>query len=150
MDITLPPPENQFDVNCCVFKAITHIMEWAQTLGAGDNATPYYLSALYAYYQYRRKYGKVSVDDGAYIRQAIDLTAKLGTCNEGMWPFKEGQTWAKQPPILTVEDPRVHQISDYWTLAGEGKQQTMDNILACLAERRPCMFGVVLYDSFRE
>jgi len=148
VDLVVPPVQDQFNVGSCVFKGITLAAEVAQVFGSTN--VPYYLSALDAYYDYRLTYDNVHVDDGAYIRLALERARKRGLCRESVWPYGNGENWDKQPPVAPV----YYKIYKYWGLDGNSKTEKVENIIAALASgvttsnNKVIVGGFSLYESF--
>lgn len=128
------PIEDQGSIGCCVFKALTSLMENAEF--------DYYFSALWLYYQYRLKFGDVSQDDGAYIGAAIKLAADIGCVNETLWPYDEDKWNVKPPDFGGV--PAQNKVNSYWSLG------SVEDILARLAQvvGNVVIFGMPVYESF--
>lgn len=128
------PVEDQGSVGCCVFKALTGLMETAKF--------DWYFSALWLYYKYRERFGDVTQDDGAYIRAAIKLAAEIGCPNEALWPYDENK-WNVKPPDFGAV-PAQNKVSAYWSLG------SVEDILARLAQvgGNGVIFGMPVYESF--
>jgi len=143
VDLPETPVTDQGDVNCCVFKALTSLMENAHF--------DIYLSALWLYYEYRLRYGNICLDDGAYIRAAIKLAAEIGTPHESLWPYDNGQKWAETPPDLAAEAAK-NRVKDYWSIEGPDNNATVNNILSRLAQPggNGVIFGMPVYESFEQ
>jgi len=133
------PINDQGASSSCVFNAgvksihFLQLREWKQEL--------VYLSRLFPYYNTRAVEGDVEQDAGATIRNAIKSFAKHGTCPESMWPFDLSKLKDKPSDACYLEAEK-HKITSYQRLT------TLEDMLQCLAEGFPFIFGITIYESF--
>ena len=134
-----PPINDQGASSSCVFNAgvnsihYLQLREWKQEL--------VYLSRLFPYYNTRCMEGDCNQDAGATIRNAIKAFAKYGTCQESVWPFDLTKLKDK-PSEDAYKDAEKHKITSYQRL------ETHQDMLQCLAEGFPFIFGITIYESF--
>ena len=99
------------------------------------------LSRLYIYFNERALEGTIDFDSGAQIRDGIKVLAKFGVCPESSWPYDISQ-FTRKPTAACYKEGLKHRISSYHRL------QTLDEMLNCLAEGFPFVFGFTVYESF--
>lgn len=134
-----PPINDQGASSSCVFNAAVkslhflQLREWKQEL--------VFLSRLFAYYNTRVLEGTEDQDPGATLRGAIKALAKHGVCSETLWPFDLAKLKDRPLPNCFAE-AESRRISCYQRLV------TIDDMLQCLAEGFPFIFGVTIYESF--
>jgi C1A family cysteine protease len=99
------------------------------------------LSRLFVYYNERVILGTVEWDSGATLRDGIKTLAKQGVCREVLWPYKT-ESFRKKPARACYREALDHQITHYERIV------TLQEMLACLAEGYPFVFGFSVYESF--
>lgn len=99
------------------------------------------LSRLFVYYNERVLENTVDSDSGAMLRDGIKTLAKQGVCTEKKWPYLISR-FRKKPPPSCYKEAEDHQITSYQRIL------TLDEMLACLAEGFPFVFGFTVYESF--
>jgi C1A family cysteine protease len=133
-----PPVADQEDLGSCVFFALSYALEMAQF---GQVRVPMNPSQLWAYWNYRRQFGDVARDDGAYIRNAIKSIVADGMPLEECWPYITGN-FAKTPPAECASTAKENRISEYFSL------DTLDEMLHCIASGFGFVCGISVYESF--
>jgi Cysteine protease len=105
------PPPDQATIGSCVANSSTSALEW---LYRKEQKAPVDFSRLYVYY-YARQYGgfPTSQDTGCYIRDAIKVLAKQGTCYEQTWPYSINQ-YKTKPPVNADTEAANHQALYYF------------------------------------
>jgi len=98
-------------------------------------------SRLFVYYNERVIEHTVKSDSGAMIRDGIKTLAKQGVCSEKIWPYKISK-FTDRPSAACYRQALKHQIISYYRI------HTLDEMLACLAEGFPFVFGFTVYESF--
>lgn len=95
----------------------------------------------FIYYNERAMEGTVRTDAGAYGRDGVKSLAKLGVCDESLWPY-DPKTMYHKPSAACYLAALPHRISEYLAL------HTLDDMLDCLAAGFPFVFGFTCYESF--
>lgn len=130
--------EDQGNLGSCTANALVGALEFLEKKKAAD---PQDLSRLFIYYNERVIEGSVSTDSGAMLRDGIKTLAKQGVCSEKIWPYNV-KRFAATPAARCYTDALDHQITSYHRIL------TLDEMLACLAEGFPFVFGFSVYESF--
>lgn len=99
------------------------------------------VSRLFIYYNERVLEGAVDFDSGASLRNGIKTLKKTGYCWESLWPYSI-ESFARKPPQKCYAQARAHRVQSYHRLT------TVSEMLACLAEGYPFVFGFAVYESF--
>ncbi len=99
------------------------------------------LSRLFIYYNERVILHTVSQDSGAMLRDGIKTLRKQGACDEKIWPYVIGRFTAK-PPKKCYDEAKLRLIESYHRIT------TLNEMLTCLAEGYPFVFGFSVYESF--
>jgi C1A family cysteine protease len=97
---------------------------------------------LFIYYNERAIEGTVDSDSGAMIRDGIKSVAKLGVCDEAIWPY-DITRFTDKPPTDAYRDGAKHQAMVYRRVLG-----TLHQMQGCLASGYPFVFGFSVYESF--
>jgi len=123
----------------CVFNAlVTHL----ESIGVNSGTVPPVdLSRMFAYYQYRKRFGEVSEDNGASIFYALKVLSGTGICAEELWPYVEGN-YAREPSPEAYRDALARPIGSYCQLVNLG------DMLSCIASGFGFVGGISVYDSF--
>lgn len=125
--------ENQRNIGSCTANAIAGAIEFLYPLVN--------ISRLFIYYNEREMIGTVNEDSGAYIRDGVKSCAKIGACNEKLWPYRT-MHFAIKPSARCYEDAMNRKILEYRRCEG------LYNTLGALAEGYPVIFGFSVYESF--
>lgn len=129
------PVEDQSDLGSCTANAGVGLLEF---LEIKDKIPFSDFSRLYVYYNERVEDGDVNEDAGSELRTAAKVMAKYGACSEKSWPYDVNK-FAVKPPATCYKEGMQHKITSYWKL------NTLDDILSCLADGYPVMFGFDVY-----
>lgn len=137
----LPRVYNQGNLGSCVGHGVGE--HCAYTLDylyeRTDGKQPGDLSRLFAYYIARQHKDQ---DEGAYIRDGVKAIAKYGICDEKYWPYDE-RRWAQMPSKEAFDNAATRSKAvEYFRL------ETVSDIIDCLAQGFPVVYGMVLFDSF--
>jgi hypothetical protein len=99
------------------------------------------VSRLFIYYNERALEGSVDYDSGASLRDGIKTLRKTGYCWEVTWPYLI-ERFAKKPSLKCYVEAKSHCVQSYHRLMG------LSDMLTCLAEGYPFVFGFSVYESF--
>ena len=130
--------EDQGRLGSCTANALVGVLEF---LERKDETTFRDLSRLFIYYNERVLEQTVRVDSGAMLRDGIKTLAKQGVCTEKKWPYVISK-FDQRPPAACYREAEEYQITSYERII------TLDEMLACLAEGFPFVFGFSVYESF--
>jgi C1A family cysteine protease len=132
------PIENQGRLGSCTANALAGHLQFLEEV---SGRTYKDLSRLFIYYNERAVEGTVGYDSGAMIRDGIKVLAKYGVCPESNWPYDIAQ-FTRKPAAACYKEALKRCISSYHRL------QTLDEMLNCLTEGFPFVFGFTVYESF--
>src|SRR6476620_10432377 len=105
----MPKVYDQGHLGSCTANAIGAAFEFDQAQAGGADFMP---SRLFIYYNERAIEGTVGSDSGAMIRDGIKSVAKLGVCDETLWPY-DIPSFTEKPPGTAYSDARQHQATVY-------------------------------------
>jgi C1A family cysteine protease len=99
------------------------------------------VSRLFIYYNERVLEGTVDYDSGASLRVGIKTLKNDGCCEESLWPYKiakfdvkpSGKCYLRAKTLCIKSYHRITRLSE---------------MLTCLAEGYPFVFGFTVYESF--
>jgi C1A family cysteine protease len=100
------------------------------------------VSRLFIYYNERVLEGTQDYDSGASLRDGIKTLKKTGYCWEKNWPY-EIERFAQKPPKRCYSEAKKHCIVSYHRI------NNLQDMLICLAEGYPFVFGFTVYKSFQ-
>jgi C1A family cysteine protease len=130
--------EDQGALGSCTANALAGALEFLEL----KNGVPFAdLSRLFIYYNERVIEGTVKFDSGAMLRDGIKTLVRQGVCTEKRWPYDIAK-FARKPPAACYKNGLEHQIMSYQRIL------SLDEMLACLAEGFPFVFGFAVYESF--
>ena len=132
------PIENQGRLGSCTANALAGHLQFLENL---NKQTYHDLSRLFIYYNERSVEGTVGIDSGAMIRDGIKVLSKWGVCPESSWPYDISQ-FTRKPNAACYKQGLKRRISSYHRI------QTLDEMLNCLADGFPFVFGFTVYESF--
>lgn len=130
--------EDQSRLGSCTAQALAGNLEFL------DNIIDHIytdVSRLFIYYNERVLIDTVEYDSGAMLRDGIKTLKNDGACEESTWPYII-ERFAKKPPRRCYEKARAHRIVSYHRI------ETLREMLICLAEGFPFVFGFTVYESF--
>src|SRR5581483_9228194 len=81
----MPPVYDQGHLGSCTANAIAAAFEFDQTQEKQPDFMP---SRLFIYYNERASEGTTGTDSGAMLRDGIKSVAKIGVCDEQIWPYE--------------------------------------------------------------
>lgn len=132
------PVEDQGNLGSCTANALVGALEFLE-LKAKEPLVD--LSRLFVYYNERVIEHTVKTDSGAMLRDGIKTLAKQGVCSEKRWPYIITK-FAVKPTPKCYKEAASHTITSYHRIL------TLDEMLSCLAEGFPFVFGFTVYESF--
>lgn len=128
--------EDQGALGSCTANALAGNIEFL------DNRDGAYTdkSRLFIYYNERVIERSVKTDSGAMLRDGIKTLHKEGVCSEKAWPYVV-RRFAKKPSAACYAEAAKNLISSYHRIV------TLGEMLACLSEGFPFVFGFAVYES---
>ena len=132
------PVEDQGALGSCTANALAGNIEF---LDEKDDAGYTDASRLFIYYNERVIEHSVTSDAGAMIRDGIKTLYKEGVCSEDRWPYQIKQ-FTKKPSAICYQEAKKHRIQSYHRIT------TLNEMLSCLTEGFPFVFGFAVYESF--
>jgi C1A family cysteine protease len=130
--------EDQGRLGSCTANALAGALEFLER----KDGMPFQdLSRLFIYYNERLLEHTVRIDSGAMLRDGIKTLAKQGVCTEKKWPYVISR-FDHRPPVACYREAEEYQITAYERII------TLEEMLACLAEGFPFVFGFSVYESF--
>ena len=135
---------DQLNTSSCVAHMIAHSID-IRTRKAGYEYDP--VSRMYIYYHARRRHSKILVDDGTYMRLAMQAMREQGIPDEEYWPFKRLKI-NRRP--LWKADAMSHQRRNgkYYHIFDVGDSRSTA-IKAAITDGYPVGFGTQIGESFR-
>lgn len=130
--------ENQGAPGSCTANALAGALE---LLEIKNSARFEDFSRLFIYYNERAIIGTVTTDSGAMLRDGIKTLVRQGVCDEKKWPYVISK-FSRKPTPSCYADALNHQITSYHRIL------TLDEMLSCLAEGFPFVFGFAVCESF--
>ncbi|MDD3905683.1 MAG: C1 family peptidase [Candidatus Omnitrophica bacterium] len=130
--------EQQGNLGSCTAQALAGNIEFIDNKIDSEYTD---VSRLFIYYNERALEDTVDYDSGAYLRDGIKTLKNDGACREEAWPYNILKFDTK-PPAKCYEEAKKHVIESYHRLS------TVNEMLACLAEGYPFVFGFAVYTSF--
>jgi len=139
------PVENQYNVGSCSANAVVSNLEFLE-IKQGFNYTD--LSRLFVYYNARLITNTHHLDDGSNISANFEAIKKYGVCSENNYPYNVSLV-NRRPSWSAYQEAFKHSITQSYRLSNSG-QSRHDDILKCLKSCHPVVFGMDVYESFRE
>lgn len=140
--VNLPRVYQQSNIGSCVGHGVTtcvaYALDFVDVKSRDDMSLPGDFSRLFAYYNARIHKDK---DEGAYIREGVKGVVKYGLCEEKFWPYDIAR-WAEKPPQPAYADGAKRRAVAYYRI------ETLGDILDCIAQGFPVVFGMSIYDNF--
>lgn len=105
-------------------------------------------SRLKIYYDGRAIEKTTRIDSGLEIRDGVKATVKDGVCQEAMWPYDVAK-FKRKPPAKCYSTKNEKLITEYARVGKSNKDSDiLDEMLNCLQQGSPIVFGSMLYESF--
>ena len=134
-----PPVYDQGQLGSCTANGLAAAVQFEhRKQGIAPDVVP---SRLFIYYNERAIEGTVGSDSGAQIRDGVKSLAKIGVCPETEWPYAVAK-YRSKPAAKCFSDAASAKISSYSRLT------TLNDMLHCLADGYPFVFGFTVYDGF--
>jgi C1A family cysteine protease len=130
--------ENQGMLGSCTANALTGNLEFLDHKIDDEYKD---VSRIFIYYNERVLEGTVDYDSGASLRDGIKTLRKIGACWESTWPYLI-ERFDKKPLKKCYIEAKKHRIVSYHRIS------TLSEMLTCLAEGYPFVFGFTVYESF--
>ena len=131
--------ERQGNLGSCTACALVGNLEFLDNL---PDAAYTDVSRLFIYYNERLLRGNQDYDSGASLRDGIKTLKKTGYCRESSWPY-DIERFSQKPPQRCYRQAVKHRIASYHRI------HTLPEMLACLSEGYPFVFGFTVYESFQ-
>ena len=132
------PVENQGTLGSCTANALAGNIEFLDEKNGGGYQDS---SRLFIYYNERVLEHTPDSDSGAMLRDGIKTLHKNGVCPESEWPYDISK-FANKPTPGCYKDAKAHRIESYHRIT------TLQDMLTCLTEGFPFVFGFAVYESF--
>jgi C1A family cysteine protease len=130
--------QHQGDLGACTAFAIAGNLEYLDNVPDNIHTD---VSRLFIYYNERLIEGNECFDSGAFLRDGIKTLVSQGYCYESAWSY-DIKNFNVEPPASAYAEASKHKISSYLRL------YSVDDMLNCLAEGYPFVFGFTVYTSF--
>jgi len=130
--------EDQGQLGSCTAQALAGNLEF---LDKKTDSQYIDVSRLFIYYNERLLMDTVEYDSGASLRVGIKTLKNDGACAEALWPYLI-QRFDAKPPKNCYTQAKGHKITSYHRING------LREMLVCLAEGYPFVFGFTVYESF--
>lgn len=130
--------ERQGELGSCTAQALAGNIEFLDKISDFKYID---VSRLFIYYNERALMHTIRYDSGSSLRVGIKTLKNSGVCEESLWPYVISK-FARKPPINCFADAEKHRIASYHRI------NSINEMLACLAEGYPFVFGFTVYESF--
>jgi C1A family cysteine protease len=130
--------EDQGQLGSCTANALVGNLELLEIKSATSFID---LSRLFVYYNERELDYTTSQDSGSYLRTGIKTLAAKGICTEKSWPY-DIKKFTNKPLPKCYQEALSHKITKYVRI------NTLNEMLQCLADGYPFVFGFTVYDYF--
>jgi len=130
--------ENQGKLGSCTAQALAGNVEFLDKRIDGEYTDT---SRLFIYYNERALIDTIDYDSGASLRDGIKTLKNDGACFEKTWPYVISK-FDKKPPQGCYDEAKKHIIESYHRISA------VSEMLACIAEGYPFVFGFAVYESF--
>jgi C1A family cysteine protease len=130
--------ENQGSLGSCTAQALAGNLEFLDNNLDGAYTD---VSRLFIYYNERALIDTIDYDSGASLRDGIKTLKNDGACEEALWPYVITK-FDDKPPLNCYNEAKEHRIESYHRI------RSLSEMLACLSEGYPFVFGFTVYESF--
>jgi C1A family cysteine protease len=100
-------------------------------------------SRLYLYHKERLADGNATDDAGSTLTQGV-TQAKVGICEEKLWPYQP-EKFPEKPPTECDDNAKLHHVVDAVQVL-----QTVESMKGCLASGFPFVLGFAVFPSFEK
>src|SRR5258708_5250221 len=135
-----PPVYDQGQLGSCTANAIGGAFEFG--LIKQTKSKEFMPSRLFIYYNERVIEHSVNSDNGAMIRDGVKSVHNQGVGPENLWPY-DVQKFADKPHPSCYAKATDHQLLSYHRV-----QRNLNQMMSCLADGYPFVFGFTVYESF--
>jgi C1A family cysteine protease len=140
-----PPVENQRELGSCVANATVGALELRRMYGGMPHVD---LSRLFVYFNARLAHQATNIDDGTYIRIALQSLSKMGVCPEDLCPYDTSKVFIR-PSWKAYRKAYAYKIDKYYRIASKGEAR-IDDVLAALSCHHPVIFGAKVWKYFKK
>ena len=135
--------ENQGMIGSCVTNAITSAIEYISNRATGKF---FPMSRMFLYYTARSsgREGADIKDEGCNIFQALLSAQAQGVCLEATWPYDIKKV-NESPNAYAFVEAEKYKIEQFLKVT-----PNLDDMLSCLSEGYPFVFGLKITDSFSQ
>lgn len=133
------PVFDQGQYGSCTANAICGLDEFVQMR---ENIHTFRSSRMFLYYNERDLEGTTGSDSGAMIRDGMACLANQGVPLEDTWQYTAENLLTK-PSQEAYDQAAQHKSISYWRVP-----QTANDMINCLLQEYPFVFGFTVYDSF--
>ncbi len=130
--------EDQGQLGSCTAQALAGNLEFLDKKIDGTYAD---MSRLFIYYNERVLMDTIESDSGASLRIGIKTLKNDGVCEEELWPYMIAR-FDRTPSAQCYKEAENHRIVSYHRIG------SLREMLVCLAEGYPFVFGFTVYESF--
>jgi C1A family cysteine protease len=135
----MPPPNDQGDIGSCGPNSADHMIRFAQN-AAGAFASG--SSRLLTYYATRQLMGTLNQDSGVDNRTMLKALAKVGFCDETLWPY-DVRLYRTKPPQQAYAAALPNAITNYAVV-----EQRLEAMKQCLVAGHPFLFGFDVFEAY--
>jgi len=136
------PIWNQGELGTCTANSSEEAVRYAVLKQGLPDVEP---SRLFNYYNAGVLEGTETQDVGRYNRDAIKVTATLGSAPESDWSYDTGPTkFAQKPPQAAYDDATKYEALTYLRI----DNTNLDEMKGCLAAGFPFIIGFTVYANF--
>jgi C1A family cysteine protease len=133
------PVYDQGDLGACTAFAMGKGMREHMQRRDHERVAP--LSALFLYYEARKRQGTVRQDSGSTITEGMTVLKGVGCATDESWPY-DVPRFKLKPSKAAYATASEYRISDATQLA------ELDDVRATLARGKTVAFGFLVYTSF--
>lgn len=130
--------EYQGRLGSCTAQALAGAIEFLDKKADGAYTDK---SRLFIYYNERALEETIDYDAGASLRDGIKTLKNDGVCPEKLWPYVVAR-FDRKPPQKCYDEALRNTIQSYHRI------YTIPEMLACITEGFPFVFGFAVYESF--
>ncbi len=130
--------EQQGSLGSCTAQALAGNIEFLDNMPDSSYTD---ISRLFIYYNERLIMDSIDYDSGASLRDGIKSLKNYGACSESLWPYVVSK-FSRKPPARCYDEAMAHRIESYHRI------NTLNEMLLCLADGYPFVFGFSVYESF--